>query len=87
MKFLRLGVCALVVFGVLAHGGVEPWARAFLESGAGLLFLVWAVRAFFQKEEITIISPLLLPLLAFAILVFGQWSFRATASAYTTRTE
>jgi O-antigen ligase len=87
MKFLRLGVCALVVFGVLAHGAVEPWARAFLESGAGLLFLVWAVRAYFQQEEIVVISPLLLPLSAFAILVLGQWLFHATASAYNTRTE
>jgi O-antigen ligase len=87
MKFLRLGVCALVVFGVLAHGAVEPWARAILESGAGLLFLVWAARAYFQEEEIVVISPLLLPLSAFAVLILGQWAFHATASAYNTRTE
>src|SRR5713101_924413 len=87
MKFLRLGICAMVVFGVLAHGAVEPWARAILESGAGLLFLVWAARAYFQEEEILIISPLLLPLSAFATLILGQWAFHATASAYNTRTE
>lgn len=87
MKFLRLGVCSLVVFGVLTHGAVEPWARACLESGAGLLFLVWAARAYFQEEETLIISPLLFPLSAFAVLVLGQWLFHATASAYNTRTE
>jgi len=38
MKFLRVGICALVVFGVAAHGGVEDWARAVMEIGAGLLF-------------------------------------------------
>lgn len=87
MKFLRLSICALVVFGVLAHGGVEPWARAILESGAGILFLVWAARAYLQEEETVIISPLLLPLAAFAVVIFGQWAFHATASAYDTRTE
>jgi O-antigen ligase len=87
MKFLRLGVCVLVVFGVLAHGAVEPWARAILEAGAGLLFLVWAARIYLQEEEILVISPLLLPFSAFAVLVFGQWMFHATASAYNTRTE
>ena len=87
MKFLRVGICALVVFGVLAHGAVESWARAILESGAGILLLVWAVRAYFQEEEVVVISPLLLPLAAFAAVVFGQWAFHATASAYNTRTE
>jgi hypothetical protein len=87
MKFLRLGVSALVVFGVLAHGAVEPWARAILESGAGLLFLFWAARAYFQEEGILAISPLLLPLSAFAILILGQWVFHATVSAYHTRIE
>ena len=87
MKSLRLGVCALVVFGVLAHGAVEPWARAVLETGAGILFLVWAVRGYIQEEETLLISPLLLPLSAFAVVVFGQWTFRTTVSAYSTRTE
>ncbi len=87
MKFLRLGICALIVFGVLAHGAVEPWARAILESGAGILFLVWAVRAYFQEEEILVISPLLLPLSAFASVILAQWAFHATASACNTRTE
>ncbi len=87
MKVLRLGICVLVVFGVLAHGAVEPWARAILELGAGILFLVWAARAYFQEEEILVISPLLLPLSAFALVILGQWSFHATASPHNTRTE
>ena len=87
MKVLRLGICALVAFGVLAHGAVEPWARAILESGAGLLFLIWAAHAYFQEQEILVISPLLPPLLAFAALILGQWVFHATVSVYHTRTE
>src|SRR5271154_2290356 len=61
MKFIRIGICALVVFGIAAHGAVEDWARAVLEIGAALLFLAWAVRAYLTKEHQLIISPLLLP--------------------------
>ena len=39
MKFVRIGICVLVGFGVLAHGGVEYWARAVFETGIALLFL------------------------------------------------
>jgi O-antigen ligase len=85
MKFLRVGICALIVFGVAAHGGVEDWALAVFEVAAGFLFMVWAVRSFFAEGEQLIISPLLLPLVAFAILVAGQYAFHLTASRYETR--
>jgi O-antigen ligase len=87
MKFLRVGICSLVVFSVLAHGAVEEWARAVLETGAGILFLAWAVRFYFKREEEIVISPLLPPLAAFSLLVAGQWFFRMTASSYNTRFE
>src|SRR5882672_1971520 len=87
MKFLRVGICALVVFGVAAHGGVEDWARAVLEIGAGLLFLAWSVWLYFNREEQPVFSPLLPPLAALSILVLGQLFFRGTASAYNTRME
>ena len=87
MKFLRIGICALLVFGVAAHGAVEDWARAVLETGAGLLFLAWAVRGYFCKQEQLVISPLLPPLAALSLLALGQWVFHGTASAYDTRIE
>jgi len=87
MKFLRVGICALVVFGVAAHGGVEDWARAVLEIGAGLLFLAWSVWLYFNREEQPVFSPLLPPLAALSILVLGQLLFRWTASPYNTRME
>jgi O-antigen ligase len=87
MKLIRIGICALVVFGVASHGAVEDWARAVLEIGAALLFLVWAVRAYLTQEQQVIISPLLLPL-AFLLLVgLVQWIFHRTASSYATRME
>jgi O-antigen ligase len=89
MKFLRMGICALVVFAVATHGAVEDWARAVLETGAGLLFLLWAVRSYFRHEEENqvVITPLLPPLLLLASIALGQIVFRATASAYNTRAE
>ena len=87
MKFLRAGVCALVVFGVAAHGGVEDWAQAVLEMGAGLLFLAWSLWLYFNREEQPVFSPLLPPLAALVIVVSGQLFFRGTTSPYNTRME
>jgi O-antigen ligase len=87
MKFLRVGICGLLVFGVSAHGGVEPWARTVLESGAALLLVAWAAWVYLHREEQVVLSPLLLPLGALALIVAAQWVFHKTASAYDTRTE
>jgi len=87
MRFLRFGICALVVFAVAAHGGVEEWARAVFEAGAGLLFLAWSIWIFFNREEQLVLSPLLPPLAALSFIVLGQWFFRWTASPFNTRIE
>ncbi len=87
MRFLRVGICVLLVFGVVAHGGVEDWARTVLESGAALLLVAWAAWVYLHREEQVVLSPLLLPLGALALIVTAQWVFHKTASAYDTRTE
>jgi O-antigen ligase len=87
MRFLRFGICALVVFLVAAHGGVEEWARAVLETGAGLLFLAWSLWLYFNREEQPFFSSLLPPLAALALIVLVEWLFRWTASPYHTRIE
>jgi O-antigen ligase len=86
MKLLRIGIFVLIVFGIAAHGAVEDWAYAVLETGAGLLFVAWAVQEYFANREI-VLSPLLPPLLALGLLVLGQIVFRGTASTYHTRVE
>jgi O-antigen ligase len=87
MKLLRIGICALVVFGVAAHGAVEDGARAVLETGAGLLLLLWSALLCFgdPEEKQVVVTPLLPPLVLLAIVALGQLVFRATASAYDTR--
>lgn len=87
MKFLRWAICALIIFAVAAHGGVEDWALAVLETGVALLFLVWALRFYFDEKQQPVVSPLLLPLALFLLVVLGQWFFHATASLYNTRIE
>src|SRR5947209_1711834 len=84
MRFLRIGLCALVVFGIAAHGAVESWAQAVLETGAALLFVAWAARQYFSDQEI-VLSPLLLPLIALSLVAVGQLLCRGTASPYDTR--
>src|SRR5216684_1678975 len=86
MKFLRIGIFVLVVFGIAAHGAVEDWARAVLETGAGLLMVAWAVQQCSAAREI-VLSPLLPPLLALSLVALGQIVFHGTASAYGTRLE
>jgi O-antigen ligase len=84
MKFLRIGFCALIVFGIAAHGAVENWAQAVLETGAAILFIAWAARQYFADREI-VLSPLLLPLIALSLFALGQLVFRGTVSPYETR--
>ena len=85
MRFLRIGIGSLLVFAILSHGAVEDWARAVLEIGAGLLFLIWALAAWLREEQQLLIPPLLLPLLAFSLVVFAQLFLHLTASSYSTR--
>ena len=87
MNFLRFGICALLVFGVAAHGGVETWAQAVLETGAAFLFLVWAVRSYLSEEQQLAISPVLPPLLVLALVVLFQFVLHRTASSFETRVQ
>jgi len=87
MKIVRIGICCLLAFAVLAFGAVEEWSQAVLEVGAAVLFLVWAVRQYGQKAERLIIPPEFPPLLAFALVVVAQLVFHLTASSYYTRIE
>src|SRR5260370_2236148 len=87
MRLLQICLCAVLVFAIAAHGAVEDWSRAVLETSAGLLFVFWAARAYLTREERVHISPLLPPLLALIFFALGQILFPGTASAYGTLTQ
>lgn len=87
MKFLRAGICALVLFAIAAHGGVEDWASAVLEAGAAALAIFWSLRVALGREVEIHGHPLLAPLAAFATVVMAQFIFRTTVYPYTTKVE
>ena len=87
MKFVRIGICALLAFGVLAHGGVEDWSRAVFETGVALLFLAWAVRFYLHSEETIQISPLLPPMVGFLVVVLAQLLFSTSDAPFNTHQE
>jgi|SRR5215469_4806272 len=85
MRIVRIGICALLAFAVLAYGGVEEWSQSVLEAGFALLLVIWGFRIYFRRQEQVLISPLLIPLSAFALVVLVQMVFHKTASLYDTR--
>jgi O-antigen ligase len=85
MKILRIGICVLLSFAVLAYGGVEEWSQAVLEVGFAALLVIWALRTYAWDQEVIAVSPLLPPLVAFALVVLVQLVFHHTASVYDTR--
>ena len=87
MKFLRVGICLLLAFSVLAFGAVEEWSQAVLEIGACLLLVGWAVVCYRRHAEQMVISPLLPPLVLLSLVILAQIVFHTTASRYSTRIE
>src|SRR5260370_24923469 len=87
MKFIRAGICALVLFAVAAHGGVEDWAAAVLEAGAAALVVFWALRVALGWEKEIYGHPLLGPLAAFAAVVFLQFVFWYPGCCYPSKSD
>jgi O-antigen ligase len=85
MKILRVGICVLLTFAVLAYGGVEEWSQGVLEVCFAGLLVIWALRTLAWKQEVITLSPLLPPLLVFMLVTLVQLIFRQTASPYDTR--
>jgi O-antigen ligase len=87
MRVIRIGICVLVAFSVLAHGVVEPWSEGVLEVGAGVLLLVWATRAVTDDDFQMVWNPLLWPLAAFWLVAAVQWIAGITVVPFLTRIE
>jgi O-antigen ligase len=87
MSAIRLGICALVAFAVLAHGAVEAWSEAVLEIGAAALLLLWGLLGVFQKRVEVRWNPLLWPLLGLAGFGLVQYLARLSVYPYLTKIE
>jgi O-antigen ligase len=86
MKALRIGLCLLFAFSVLALGTVEVWSQSVLEIGAALLLLWWAVVAYRNPGAKIYWNPLNAPLLGLVGVGLLQLIFHGTAYPFLTRT-
>src|SRR5579862_230104 len=87
MKALRVGLCALIAFSVLAFGTVQVWSESILEAGAALLFLYWALLIFWTPDAKIQWNSLNFPLLGLIAIGLLQLLFRGTAYPFLTRVE
>src|SRR6202162_3266034 len=84
---LVLGLCALLIFAVLAFGAVDEWSTFAFEAGAAVLFLVWAGKQLVSKELKLSQNPLYLPAFFFFVLILAQIVLRRSAYSYITKYE
>lgn len=78
------GSFALLLFGPLAFGAVENWAIFFLQAGASVILLVWAIHMARSGQGALAWSPLFAPMLAFAGLIAVQLVLGTSAYAHDT---
>jgi O-antigen ligase len=86
MTALRIGLCLLIAFSVLALGAVEVWSVSVLEIGAALLLVWWALVAFQTSTAKIYWNYLHVSLLGLLAIGLLQLAFHASAYAYLTRT-
>jgi O-antigen ligase len=82
-----IGLCALLIFAVLAFGAVEEWSTFAFEAGAAILFLVWAGKQVVSRQVKLSKNPLYLPALLFFLLLLAQVGLRTSAYGYVTKYE
>jgi O-antigen ligase len=86
MKTLRVGLCLLFAFSVLALGTVEVWSESILEIGAAALFLWWAFVAYRHSSATVYWNPLNGPVIGLVCIGLLQLIFHGTAYPFLTRT-
>ena len=87
MKILRIGLFILFAFSVLAFGTVEVWSQSVLETGAGILFLWWALVVFRDPEATIQWNHLIWPILGVLTIGFVQLFLGVTPYRYFTQLE
>lgn len=87
MKGIRIGICSLAAFSVFAHGAVEPWSEAVLESGAALLFLWWGIGFASGAFPAVRWNWLLAPVAGLWVYGVLQYALRLTVAPFLTEIE
>lgn len=84
---LLYGTFALLMFGPLAFGAVEPWSIFCVEIGTVVLVLLWLAKQWLDDEITIHWNALFLPMLAFAGLIAVQIIFGFSAYKHDTISE
>jgi O-antigen ligase len=87
MRALRVGLCVLLTFAVLAFGSVEVWSESIVEIGTGLLLGFWVLLVFWLSDLEIQWNPLNWPLIVFLLIGLVQLALRSTAYPFLTRIE
>jgi len=81
---LLYGTFAVLMFGPVAFGAVEPWSILVVQLGATLLTLLWLGKQWVDGEINIRWNPLYLPMGAFALLILAQLVLQRSAYAHDT---
>lgn len=81
---LVAGVFAVLGFGPLAFGAVQPWSIFVMEAAISLLLMIWAARETANGGFHILSNPLYLPMALFAGVVLIQLLLHRTAYWYVT---
>ena len=87
MSAIRIGICGLLAFAVVADGGVPDWSAAVLEIGTALLFVLWSFVNVRQRQMDVRSSWLYLPVLGLIAFCVAQKFFGLSAYPYATKIE
>src|SRR5208282_2681148 len=86
-RVLVLGLCALLIFAVMAFGAVDEWSTFAFEAGAAVLFLIWAGKQLVSRQVKLLKNPLYLPASLFFGLILAQILLRKSAYSYISKYE
>jgi len=85
MTPIRVGICILVGYAVLAQGAVEIWSTSILEIGAAALFFLWGVLSLRQRQVEIRWNWLYVPLLSLGGFALLQWLAGLSVYPYATQ--
>jgi O-antigen ligase len=78
------GTFALLMFGPLAFGAVEPWSIFIVQIGAVVLAVLWLAKQWLDEEIKILWNPLFLPMSVFGLLIALQLVLKTSAYRHDT---